>query len=172
MPVRGGDELVGEILAEGLIDAGTVAIGNNELRHELGRKLRLLGCVTPPIVHPAAVISPSAQIGAGTVVMAGAVVNARARIGEDCIINTGAIIEHDCILENGVHAAPRSVMGGTCSLGAYTLFGVGSSMRPRTTIGAHVVVGAGSVVVSSIPDGLTVAGNPAIPLSSRTVPAQ
>lgn len=173
VPVRGGDELVGEVLAEGLIDAGTVAIGNNELRRKIGRNLRFLGCVTPPIFHPTAVISPSARIGSGTVVMAGAVVNARARIGEDCIINTGAIIEHDCILEDGVHAAPRSVMGGNCSLGACTLFGVGSSMRPGTMIGANVVVGAGSVVVASIPDGVTVAGNPAVPLSrARAVSTQ
>lgn len=167
VPVRGGDDLIEEVLAEGLIDAGTVAIGSNTLRRKLGEKLRSLGCDTPAIIHPTAVASSSAQIGAGTVVMAGAIINARACIGDDCIINTGAIIEHDCILEDGVHAAPRSVMGGTCRVGSGSLFGIGSSMRPGTTIGANVVVGAGSVVVTSIADGITVVGNPATPLAKR-----
>ncbi len=129
--------------------------------------MRSLGCPTPPLIHPSAVVSPTARIGAGTVVMAGAIINARAEIGEDCIINTGAIVEHDCILDDGVHAAPRSVMGGTCRIGKATLFGIGSSMRPGTTIGANVVVGAGSTVVSAIADGLTVVGNPARPLARR-----
>lgn len=167
VPVRGGDNLLEEVLAEGQIGSGIVAIGSNALRLRLGARLRSLGCRTPPIIHPTAVVSPTAEIGEGTVVMAGAIINARAQIGEDCIINTGAVIEHDCVLEAGVHAAPRSVMGGTCRIGAGTLYGIGSSMRPGTTIGANVVVGAGSVVVTSIADGLTVVGNPAAPLRQR-----
>ncbi len=161
VPVRGGDDQIEAVLATGEIDAATVAIGSNMLRRKLALKLRSLSCSLPPIIHPSAIVSPSAWIGPGTVVMAGAVINARARIGEDCIVNTGAIIEHDCQLGSGVHAAPRSVMGGTCRLGENTLFGIGASARPGTTIGARVVVGAGSVVVSTIPDGVTVVGNPA-----------
>ncbi len=61
-----------------------------------------------------------------------------------------------------MHAAPRSVMGGTCRLGENTLFGIGASARPGTIIGARVVVGAGSVVVSTIPDGVTVVAIPPV----------
>ena len=34
-------------------------------------------------------------------------------------------------------------------------------------IGARVMVGAGAVVVQAVPDGLTVVGNPAVPLDTR-----
>lgn len=167
VPIRGGDDALESVLASGDIDAATVAIGSNMLRRRLAERLRALKCPTPALVHPSAIVSPSARMGDGTVVMALAVINARAVIGEDCIINTGAIIEHDCVLADGVHAAPRSIMGGTCRLGAKTLFGIGASARPGTTIGANVVVGAGSVVVCDLADGLTVAGNPAAPLAKR-----
>lgn len=161
VPVRGGDDLLEEILSEGLVDGGTVAIGSNALRRKLGVRLRALSCPMPPIVHPTAIISPTARIGDGTVVMAGVIINARAEVGEDCIINTAAVVEHDCVLGDGVHAAPRSVMGGNCRLGSRTLFGIGAVARPGTTIGANAVVGAGAVVISTIADGQTVVGNPA-----------
>lgn len=167
VPIRGGDDLIAAVLAEGSVDAAVVALGSHGLRRKLGLRIRALDGPMPPVIHPSAIVSASARIGAGTVVMAGAIINARAVIGADCIINTGAIIEHDCVLGDGVHAAPRSVMGGTCRLGDGTLFGIGAVARPGTTIGAGVVVGAGSVVVSSIADGLTVAGNPAAPLARR-----
>ena len=167
VPIRGGDELMEEVLAEGGIDAGIVALGSNGLRRKLGLRLRALGCAMPPVIHPAAIVSASARIGPGSQVMAGAIVQARAEIGADCIINTGAIVEHDCVVGDGVHVAPRSVMGGSCRLGDGTLFGIGAVARPGTTIGAGVVVGAGAVVVADVVDGATVVGNPAAPLKPR-----
>ena len=161
VPVRGSDEILEAVLAEGNIAAGIVAIGDNTLRMRLAARLRSLHCPTPTLIHPSATISPTATLGGGTVVMAHAVINARAKVGADCIINTSAIIEHDCVLEDGVHAAPRSVMGGTCHLGTGTLFGIGAVARPGTRIGSRAIIGAGAVVVSAISDGAIVTGVPA-----------
>ena len=54
------------------------------------------------VVHPSAVVSPTATIGAGTLIMPGVIVNAMAMVGEDAILNTGCVVEHDVVI--GDHA--------------------------------------------------------------------
>lgn len=170
VPVRGTDDDIAAFWTGGIIDAAVIAIGDNRMRMALGSRVRALGCPTAAIVHPKAELSPTARIGAGVVVMAGAIVNADTYIGADCIINTGAVVEHDCILAEGVHAAPRSVLGGTCRLGRGAFFGIGAAARPGVTIGAYAMIAAGAVVVSDVPDHAVMAGIPARPLRHSCTP--
>ena len=60
-----------------------VAIGNAEIRSRIQDSVASRNF--PTLIHPSAVISPSAQIGSGTVVMANAVINADAVVGKGCI---------------------------------------------------------------------------------------
>lgn len=50
---------------------------------------------------------------------------------------------------------------GKICIGDYTYVGEGALIMPGVTIGNDVIVGAGSVVTKSIPDGKIAAGNPA-----------
>lgn len=161
VPVRGTDDDVASLWASGEFDAVAVAIGDNRVRHCHATALRRMGCPTPAIVHPRALVSPTAEIGEGTTVMVNAVVNASAKIGRDCLVNTAAVVEHDCLLDHAVHVAPGSVMGGGCSIGSLTLFGIGAVARQGVRIGSGVTIGAGTVVVSDIPDGWVAVGTPA-----------
>jgi len=45
--------------------------------------------------------------------------------------------------------------------------GVGACVKQGISIGSGVMVGAGSVVVSDIPDNMTVVGNPARPIMGK-----
>lgn len=103
-----------------------VALGNNEVRLELTKELKALGCHIPILIHPTCVVSQYANIKAGTVIMPQAVVNAEAKIGEACIINTGAIIEHDCVVGDGSHIAYRAVLGGGAKVGSEVLVDIGA----------------------------------------------
>lgn len=47
------------------------------------------------------------------------------------------------------------------------LGGTGACSRQQTTVGSGVTAGAGAVIVCDIPDGMTVAGNPAKPLTGK-----
>src|SRR5690606_10242992 len=58
----------------GGFDGVIVAIGNNGIRMKKIWQLQAAGLLLATIVHPAAVISPSARLGEGTVVMGGVVV--------------------------------------------------------------------------------------------------
>ncbi|MFR2839541.1 MAG: NeuD/PglB/VioB family sugar acetyltransferase [Zhenhengia sp.] len=103
-----------------------VALGNNEIRLELTKKLKELGYHVPTLVHPTSVVSQYTTIKEGTVIMPQAVINADAKIGKACIINTGAIIEHDCIVGDGSHIAYRAVLGGEAKVGCKVLVDIGA----------------------------------------------
>lgn len=135
-----------------------LAIGNNKAR------LRILETISSRLVsliHPAASVSPHAQIGAGSVICAGAVVGAFAALGRGCIVNTGASVDHDCILADGVHISPGARLGGGVNVGACSWIGIGAAVREYKTLGADVMIGAGAAVVADVPDGKRRGGVPA-----------
>lgn len=167
VPVLGSDDMAADLRNDGIRFA-VVALGANGLRLRLGKKLEQIGFTCPAIVHPSAILSPYAQVGAGTVVMPYAVINSHARIGEFAIINTGAIVEHDCNVGDGAHIAPRSAMGGNVDIGREALFGIGAVARPGSAVGGGATVGAGSTVIGAIDAGAMVAGTPARPLGGIT----
>lgn len=120
------------------------------------------------IVHPRAILSPSATLGKGVFVGPGAVIHSRAVIGDHAIINSGAIIEHDCEIGQNSHIAPGTILGGAARVGRDSLVGLGSAVLPGIWIGDHCVVGAGAVVLHNIDDNSIVVGLPAKPLVPRT----
>jgi len=135
------------------------AIGRNAARLAT---LALLGTrLSPALVHPAATVSRTADVGEGSVVLAGAVVNAASRVGRGAIINTAAVVEHDCELTDGVHISPGAVVSGGVRIGCRAWIGAGSVVIEGIRVGRDAIVGAGAVVVRDVPDRATVVGNPA-----------
>lgn len=150
----------GEALPRGV--PVVIAIGDNDTRADVARRLAAAGHhAAEALVHPTAVVSPRARLGAGTVVMPGAVVNARASIGPHGIVNTGSVIDHDCEIGDFVHLAPGVHLAGGVSVGARTQIGVGASVIPGVRIGAGALVGAGAVVIRDVADDVVTIGNPA-----------
>ena len=144
-----------------------VAVGHNRTRALCFRRALESGLVPAALVHPAAIVSPSASIGGGTVVMPGVVINAGASIAENCIVNTGAIVEHDCAIGAHVHISPRAVLGGAVRVAAYAHIGIGATILPGAAVGEEAIVGGGAVVLESAPARRTVVGVPARPLPDR-----
>lgn len=135
-----------------------IAIGSNAVRRRIAEKCDVRWAV---VVHPRAVVSPSAQLGEGTVVMPNAVVNAGARAGKHCIINTGAVVEHDNVLGDYVHISPNAALGGTVTVGDGTHIGIGAYVRNNIHICGGCTIGAGGVVVKDICEPAIYAGVPA-----------
>jgi len=126
------------------------------------------GCPAPPIVHPSAVVSPSAELSDGVFVGPRAVVNARARLGRGVIVNTGAIVEHDCVIGDFAHLAPGSVLAGTVTVGEATLVGANATVIPGLAIGSRSIIGAGAVVIRDVGDDQLVVGVPGRTGSQRS----
>lgn len=143
------------------VGGAIVAIGNNSVRLDLTRQLMAAGVDVTTIVHPSAIVSSRATIGAGTFLAAAAVVNVGSRLGLATIVNTGATVDHDCVIADGVHLSPGVHLSGTVVIGEQTWLGTGSSVRNNVVIGRDSIIGVGSAVVADIGDGVVAHGVPA-----------
>ncbi len=163
MPVIAEDDE--RLLAEWTDDTHLfVALGDNTRRTELGDLAQQRGIELATLIDPSAVVSATAEIGAGSVLMANVVVNANARIGAHCILNTACTIDHDGELGDGVQIGPGVNAAGGVTVGEKSLVGVGASLIPGVGVGRGAIVGAGAVVTADVADGITVAGVPARPI--------
>lgn len=163
-PVLGGMAALAALRRKG-IGAAVVAIGDNASRARLGALCRSRDFAMPAVIHPAALVSPSARLGEGAQVMARAVIGPEAAIGPLVLVNTGAIVEHECRLEEAAHLGPGAVLCGGVRIGARALVAAGAVVRPGVTVGQGALVAPGAAVAAEVPPGARVGGVPARPLA-------
>ncbi|RDV16120.1 N-acetylneuraminate synthase [Pontibacter diazotrophicus] len=141
--------------------SGFVGVGENNIRKKIMHFLKSQGVTCTPVIHPSAMVSGMATVGAGTLVAAGAKVNPLASVGAGVILNTGCIVEHECSIGDFAHIAPGAVLAGNVTVGEDAFIGANAVVKQGVSIGRNVVVGAGAVVLKDIPDNQTWVGNPA-----------
>lgn len=138
-----------------------VAIGDNASRMEHFNRIRLKKGELTTVIDPSAKVAASVNIGTGTLVAQEAMVCPNVNIGANVIINSRALIEHDGQIGDHVHIAPDASLAGKVRVGEGSFIGLRATIRDNVSIGNWARVGAGAVVVSDVPDGATVVGNPA-----------
>ncbi|QDH17092.1 serine O-acetyltransferase [Swingsia samuiensis] len=82
---------------------------------------------------------------------------------------TGIVIGETCIIEDDVSLFQGVTLGGTGKLSGErhpilrqgAMVGAGAKVLGRLTVGKKARIGAGSVILSDVPDGATAVGNPA-----------
>ncbi len=111
----------------------------------------------------------------------------RIRIGNQVFLNAGVVIYSevaiticdDVALSNEVYVMDTDSHGlegkparaGAVTIGRGTWVGARAIVLPGVTIGARVMVAAGSVVTNDVPDEVLVAGNPARVIRPLSYPA-
>ncbi len=115
-----GEAVVGKCVdyteLTGKYPEAVAAFGENRLRLAWAEKLLAAGYRVPSVVHPTAIVSPSAQLGEGCLVLQGAIVNTAAVLGRACLVNAGALVDHDAVLANGAHANLHATVKGWARL--------------------------------------------------------
>ena len=136
-----------------------VAIGDNTAREREAHTWGLARLMA--VMHPSAMVSPFAVVGAGCFVAAGAVVAPQATLDVGVIINHGAVVDHDVAIGAFTHIAPGAVLGGAACIGARVLVGAGAVVLPGVSVCSGAVIGAGAVVLAPVTDPGTYVGVPA-----------
>jgi sugar O-acyltransferase (sialic acid O-acetyltransferase NeuD family) len=159
VPVIGGDDALDSVDPSnvGLINGVGQLVGKLG-RRTLHERMKKRGFQFPALVHPAAVLDPTAVLREGVQVMAGAVVQADASIDESSIVNTRASVDHDCVVGPHVHIAPGATLCGGVRVLEGAFVASGATVAQGVTIGRGCVVGAGVTLVRDLPDGQTVLG--------------
>jgi len=143
-----------------------LGLGSNKIRESKYDALKALGFELPLLVHPSAVVSPSARLAQGCVVMPNVVVNADAKIGIGVILNSSCVIEHDCIIGDFAHISPLVGLAGGVNIGERCHIGIGAKVIQGLKIGANSIVGAGGVVIGDIEENVLAVGVPAKTIKS------
>lgn len=155
VPVLGGGEILGSLVSRGVRLAANAigGIGNITPRVEVFDKLKAAGFDFPVLVHPSAVVEPSARLAVGVQIFPHAYVGSDAEIGFGSILNIAALAPHDCVLEEVVNLSPGVLLAGRVHIGKHTLIGMGVTINLDLNIGANVRIGNGATIKADVPDG-------------------
>ncbi len=99
----------------------------------------------------------------------------------DRAVNGSTIIGEGSKLDNLVHVAhgvkigknclivADSVIGGSTEIGDNCYIGIGAMIKNKLKIGNNVTIGMGAVVIHDVPDNAIMIGNPARPMTSKSI---
>lgn len=131
-------------------------------RSERWRRLSRHGWrAAPPVVHPQAILSPSARVAEGAIVGPAAVLAAEAALGPHAVVGRGSLVGHHTRIGATAVLGPGVNVAGNTSIGDDAAIGMGGVVLDRLVVGAGAVVAAGAVVVVDVSAGRRVQGVPA-----------
>jgi sugar O-acyltransferase (sialic acid O-acetyltransferase NeuD family) len=120
------------------------------------------------VIHPAARISPRAEIGYNVLIMAGVVITSNAVIGNHVCILPNTVVHHDSVIGDWTLVGSNVTVAGGCTVGQCCYIGSGSSIIHGVRIDDGALVGMGSNVIRPVARLTCVAGNPAKPLRTAS----
>ncbi|SDH16976.1 sugar O-acyltransferase, sialic acid O-acetyltransferase NeuD family [Pseudomonas benzenivorans] len=132
----------------GKVDAAIAAVGNNALREQWLARLQACGLPSATVVHPAASVSPSADLGEGSAVMALAMVGVDVRIGKGVIVNAHVTVDHDAALGDFAHLGVGVHLAGGVRIGARAWLQAGCCAGYQVVVAEGVVLAPGTALIA------------------------
>lgn len=141
-------------------DAMLLAIGIPETRRRVAEHLATRGVEFLTLIHPTAIVSPTATIGPGTIICPNAIVSDAARIGRCVVVNYHASLAHDSSVGDYAVMSPYAALAGGAQVGEDAFLGIHASVGPRVSIGARSKLAANSCALHDVPANSIVHGVP------------
>jgi sugar O-acyltransferase (sialic acid O-acetyltransferase NeuD family) len=138
-----------------------LGLGGVKHRYNLYHKFIDLNFSPKSVIATSAQVSPSANLDEGLNIMSFVLIGPDSSIGTGSLINAFSSIHHDVVIGNFVEVSPGVKILGNCTIGAFTTIGTNATILPKVKIGENVIVAAGAVVTTDVPDNCMVAGVPA-----------
>lgn len=142
--------------AEGFL----LAIGIPHVRRRVAESLRRRGAMFLSLVHPTAVVAPTARIAAGAIVCPHAVISDAAEIGSCALVNYHASVAHDGVVGSFAVLSPYATLAGGAHVGDDAFLGIHASVGPGRRLGARSKVSANSALLADAPADSLVYGVP------------
>jgi len=141
-------------------DGLLLGIGIPGVRRRLAESLAGRGGRFLTLVHPTAIVAPSALLGAGTIVCPYAIVSAAATLGRGVLLNYHASVAHDASVGDFGVLAPYATLGGFARVGVDVFLGLHASIGPGRQVGDRSKVSANSSALADVPPDTLVYGVP------------
>ncbi|MFB4163882.1 NeuD/PglB/VioB family sugar acetyltransferase [Alteribacillus sp. JSM 102045] len=139
-----------------------VAIGNNEARFNIMNEINSLGGNTPSLIHPTAVISPSAEIGIGVYIQANVYIWTKVKVNDFSIISPNSVIAHHSTIGKACLVSTLTGIGASIKVEDKVFIGMGSTIVTGLAyIRENSIIGAGAVVLKNTERNSVYAGIPA-----------
>lgn len=164
--VIGGNVIIGKgsILHSHVVVNGHTTIGeDNQIFQfatigEVNQDLKYAGEATKTIIGNRNRIRESVTIHRGTVQGGGVT-----RIGDDNLLMINTHVAHDCQIKNRCILANNATLAGHVQLDDFVIVGGMSAIHQFVVVGAHVMLGGGSMVSQDVPPYVMAQGNHARP---------
>ncbi len=138
------------------------AMGDPKWRKHYAEIIENKGGVFMSLISPLAILNENTTIEPGCSIGANAIISDNVTIKKHTLIHGFCTIGHDCYLDEYSSLFSYVFLGGNSYIGKMSVMQPKSMIIPNKNIGDNVIVGAGSVVMRNIKDGLHVHGNPAV----------
>lgn len=129
----------------------------NKVRREKVAEARSKGYSLASYISPRATTFDGFDIRPNQFILEDNTIQPFAKIGENVTLWSGNHIGHHSYIAEDTFVASHVVVSGGVTIGPRCFIGVNVTIRDHVKIGADCVIGAGSLVLTDIPDGSVVA---------------
>jgi sugar O-acyltransferase (sialic acid O-acetyltransferase NeuD family) len=167
-PVLGGIEKLNQWDSELSL---VLALGIPSTKKSICERIKNKNVLYPVLIHPSVIAGSKryVTIGEGSIICAGTIITTNISIGRHVILNLACTVGHETEIGDFSSFMPTCNISGEVKVGEATFWGTGAKAINRKTIGNNVIIGAGAVVTTDIPDDVTAAGVPARIVKRHTV---
>ena len=151
-----------------------LAISDTRVREMLFNKISEYDISNWSIITDSTIVMDECIIGENSILTPFVTLTSNICIGKSFHANIYSYVAHDCVIGDFVTFAPAVKCNGNVVIGNHVYIGTGAILKQGKpgkplTIGVGAIVAAGAVVTKNVPDGITVFGNPAIPLTKENL---